>query len=156
LAAFRIVDGDTFLPVASTEEIDAVQDAIDATRGSSFTGAHTHIKRAAECLGEGRFADSVRESIHAVEAVARTLEPSAELSKALAKLEASANLHGAMKKGFAALYGYTSDENGIRHPLLDSGDAKVDEADAIFMIGACASFVTYLISKKRSAGIGGD
>jgi hypothetical protein len=35
------------------------------------------------------------------------------------------------------LYGYTSDQKGIRHPLLDDGTADVDEADAMFMIGAC-------------------
>jgi hypothetical protein len=45
----------------------------------------------------------------------------------------------------------TSDEKGIRHPLLDDGTAKVDETDALFMLGACAAFVSYLINKARSA-----
>jgi hypothetical protein len=29
----------------------------------------------------------------------------------------------------------------------------VDEADALFMLGACASFVSYLISKAAAAGV---
>lgn len=153
-AAFRIVGGDTFMPVATSEEVNAVENALGDTQNDTFAGAHKHLRNAAECLTAGSFADSVRESIHAVEAVARTLEPSAELSKALAKLESSANIHGAMKRGFAAIYGYTSDQGGIRHPLLESGDAAVDEADALFMIGACSSFVSYLIAKKAAAGIG--
>jgi hypothetical protein len=49
--------------------------------------------------------------------------------------------------------GYTSDENGIRHALLDDGTAKVDETDALFMIGACAAFVSYLLSKAHAAGL---
>jgi hypothetical protein len=101
----------------------------------------------------GNFADSVRESVHAVESVSRAIEPTAELSKALAELEKTASIHPALKKGFSAIYGYTSDEKGIRHPLIDSGEAAVDETDALFMIGACSSFVSYLIGKGRKAGL---
>jgi hypothetical protein len=31
--------------------------------------------------------------------------------------------------------------------------ANVDETDALFMIGACAAFVSYLIGKARSADL---
>ena len=58
-----------------------------------------------------------------------------------------------MKKAFLALYGYTCEEQGIRHPLLDDGTANVDETDALFMIGDCAAFVSYLIGKARSADL---
>jgi hypothetical protein len=58
-----------------------------------------------------------------------------------------------MKAGFKNLYGFTSDESGIRHPLLEKGTARVDEIDALFMIGACAAFVSYLINKARAAGL---
>jgi hypothetical protein len=93
---------------------------------------------------------SVQESIHAVESVSRTLDPSADLFKALARLEQKISIYAAMKKGFTSLYGYASDENGIRHALLEAGEAKVDEADALFMIGACAAFVSYLLNKERA------
>jgi hypothetical protein len=36
---------------------------------------------------------------------------------------------------------------------LDAGDAQADEADALFMIGACAAFVSYLVNKGRTAGL---
>lgn len=54
-----------------------------------------------------------------------------------------------MKKGFLALYGFTSDEQGIRHPLLDKNAAQVEETDALLMIEACAAFVSYLINRTR-------
>jgi hypothetical protein len=97
----------------------------------------------------------VRESIHA-EAVGRTLDPSADiLSKALKKLEGKISIHPAMKNGFTSLYAYTSDEKGIRHALLDESAAKVDETDALFMFGACAAFVSYLINEARTNGLFG-
>ena len=58
-----------------------------------------------------------------------------------------------MKSGFEKLYGYSSDEKGIRHALLDDPAAQVDETDALFMIGACAAFVSYLINKARNADL---
>ena len=44
------------------------------------------------------------------------------------------------------------DEKGIRHALTE-GKADVDMDDAVFMIGACASFVSYLVGKARAAGL---
>ena len=48
--------------------------------------------------------------------------------------------------------GYTSDEDGIRHALLEEQE-KVDIADAVFMFGACTSFTAYLVNKARTAGL---
>jgi len=62
-------------------------------------------------------------------------------------------MHGALKKGFLAIYGFTSDEQGIRHALLDKDAPDVDEVDALFMIGACSAFVSYLINKARLTGL---
>ncbi len=58
-----------------------------------------------------------------------------------------------MKAGFDSLYGYTSDSQGVRHALLDKGAPDVDETDALFMLGACAAFVSYLINRARAAGL---
>jgi hypothetical protein len=83
--------------------------------------------------------------------VARANAGTSSLAGALQRLESKANIHPALKRSFTSLYGFTSDEKGIRHPLLEGGAANVDETDAIFMIGACAAFVSYLINKHRAA-----
>jgi hypothetical protein len=119
---------------------------------SEFHGARAHLRDAGAALIAGDHTSSVRESIHGVESVARSLWPD-KLSTALASLEKSAAIHGGLKSGFLAICSYTSDEQGIRHPLIDGPLANVDETDALFMIGACASFVSYLIGKARSAGL---
>ncbi|MDH3236618.1 MAG: hypothetical protein OEQ29_24125 [Alphaproteobacteria bacterium] len=74
------------------------------------------------------------------------------LGKALKAIREKIGIHPSLEAGFQKIYGYTSDEGGNRHALLEDR-AKVDQHDAVFMLGACASFVTYLIGKGRAAGL---
>jgi hypothetical protein len=152
-AAYRLVDRTTIVPVGSDAELATLKRAFADVGTTEFQGARAHLRNAAEELTGGRYADSVRESIHAVESVVRVLEPSGDFSKALAKLESKVKIHGALKRGFSSIYGFTSDQEGIRHALLEAGAPAVDETDALFMIGACAAFVSYLINKSRNAGL---
>lgn len=152
-SAYRVLDRNTIIPVSSDRERATLERAFADLAASEFQGARSHLRSAGSELTSGNCAASVRESIHAVESVARTLEPSGQFGEALTKLEKSTVIHSALKRGFSAIYGYTSDEKGIRHPLLDDPQSNVDEADALFMIGACASFVSYMIHKARLAGL---
>jgi hypothetical protein len=147
------VDKRTIGPLGSPEEIGTLNKAFADLTAVEFRGAKAHLAKAAEALTLGQWADSVRESIHAVESVTRVLEPDADLSKALGRLAGSTGIHGSLKSGMIKLYGYSSDEQGIRHSLLEKGDASVDETDALFMLGACAAFVSYIINKARKAGL---
>jgi hypothetical protein len=151
--AYRVVDGQIICPIASDNERATIERAFSDLHEFGLHGARTHLRKAAEELMARRFADSVRESIHAVESAAEALETSGQLSKALDKLESSAGIHGAMKRAFLALYGYTSNAEGVRHALVFAEAPSVDETDALFMIGACAAFVSYLVNKARSAGL---
>jgi hypothetical protein len=153
-AAYRVVNGDTIAPISSSEEKDTLLRAFADLASTEFHGARQHLRLAAERATAGDWAGSIRESIHAVEATAKSLAPDTkELGPALAKLEAHGAIHKAMKQGFSSLYGFTSDEKGIRHALLDGEAAKVDQTDALFMLGACAAFVSYLINKARASGL---
>jgi hypothetical protein len=153
-AAYAIFEGDTIIPVGSDAERETLARAFADLAASEFHGAHAHLRNAGSELTAGKYGPSIRESIHAVEAVARVLEPKAKtLPPALSKLEKSARLHPALRNGFSNLYGFTSDEDGIRHALLDEPVAQVDETDALYMLGSCAAFVSYLINKARQAGL---
>ena len=66
-------------------------------------------------------------------------------------LAEKAEIHGALKAGFSKLYGFTSDEDGIRHAILDQPTVGFTEAK--FMIVACSAFVHYLILKSEEAGL---
>ena len=61
------------------------------------------------------------------------------MGDALKKIQ---NMHPAMQRAFAQLYGYTSDASGIRHSLVD--EPKISYADAKFMLVACSAFISYL------------
>jgi hypothetical protein len=153
-AAYVVVGRNTIVPIASDQERQAIDKAFADVATTEFGGARSHLRNAATELTAGRYPESVRESIHAVESVARVLDPSANtLDPALATLARSQTIHPALRAGFGRLYGFTNDEEGIRHPLLDEPVAAVDEADALYMLGSCASFASYLINKARQNGL---
>ena len=155
MCAYVVVDdGRTIAPMSLPEQGDSIKEAFQVLASGPFEGAQSHLRESAKCINEGDHAGSVRESIHAVESVARRLDPNAKtLTPALEALsKKGVTLHGAFKRGIEKLYGYSSDEPGIRHSLSDKS-ANVDLEDSVFMFGACASFSAYLVNKARKAGL---
>lgn len=148
-AAYRLIDNQ-IVAIGTAEQAAAVEQALVDATTSGIAAARRHLVKSGEELREGNWSDSVRESIHAVEAMARKINPQANtLGPALKKLERQGYIHGSLKAAFEKLYGYTNDERGIRHALSDE-EAQVDEGDALFMLGTCASFVSYLIAKSAT------
>lgn len=153
-AGYRLVDNRSLMPIADEMDAAIVEGAFLAIEQSGAEGARSHLHNAIGALSDGNWADSIRESILAVEAVSRKLSPKeSTLSAALLKLEKNKSIHTAMKNGFNTLYGWTNDEKGIRHSLIDSPTANVDEVDAMFMLGTCSAAVSYLVQRGRGAGL---
>ncbi len=145
-SAYRIVDLQ-IVAIGSGGQAEAFSQAVLDTNIVGASAARQHLISAGVALRDGNWANSVRESIHSVEAIARSIDPEAKtLGPALKSLERNGYLHGSLKSAFEKLYGYTNDEGGIRHALLED-QARVDETDALFMLGACASFVSYLVAR---------
>lgn len=144
LSAYRFV-GRLLVRITDEEEIDAIE---EATRlPASVRLVSQHLDAALRLLADRQrpdYRNSIKESISAVESYCALFvgQDKANLGAALSKLEAGAALHPALKKAFSALYGYTSDANGIRHALLDEADLNFD--DAKFMLVACSAFINYL------------
>ena len=65
------------------------------------------------------------------------------MGELLKHVEQKAPLHPALKDAFSRLYGYTSDEGGIRHALMDDSRAVTFE-EAKFMLVACSAFINYV------------
>ena len=97
------------------------------------------------------YRNSIKESISAVESACRLIGGGKTLADALKRIRDRIGLHPALEKGFSALYGYTSDEGGIRHALLE--ESTLDATDARFMLVACSAFVNFLVSKASELGI---
>ena len=144
-----VTDPATIYPATTSEEGQAIVDAIHELNDHGLNGARNHLIQSATFTNQGEWARSVHESISAVESVARQIAPGTNtLGAALNQLRSDGLLeHRALGQGLGNLYGYTSDEQGVRHSLLDQGQSNVGQDEAVFMLGACASFASYLWRK---------
>lgn len=132
-------------PLISGEQAEEVQIAIE-NRYAEVSG---HIKKALEFYKKRPVADyknSIKESISSIEALARIAlnKPNATLG-ALSK---SLNIHPAFKKAINELYGWTSDEGGIRHSE-NGKEFNTGEEEARFMLVECSALVNYIISRNE-------
>ena len=136
----------TIFPVTTSVEGTALIESLQTLRQAGLDGSTAHLRSAAQSINHHDWAGGVRESIHAVESVARKIDPEASktLKPALKSIEKQGMLHPALREALDKLYGYKSDQQGVRHALLDSANAKVGMDEAVFMLGACASFASYL------------
>jgi hypothetical protein len=84
-----------------------------------------------------------------------TEDSTATLGTAIKRLtKQGIQLHSAMEGAWGKLYGYTSDQRGIRHALSDGED--ISFAEAKYMLVSCSAFVSYLIQLAQDAGIALD
>ena len=111
MCAYTVIeDGPTIVPISLPEQRKSIQDAFRVLKPGLFKGARSHLRKSAECINNGDLAGSVRESIHAVESVARRLNADAKksLKPALDALSQKAPLHSAFKRGIENM-GYPLD-----------------------------------------------
>ncbi len=95
----------TILPAVTPQEGESIMGAINELRQAGLSGAGVHLRTAGELINDGDWPGAVRESINAVESVARLLAPDANtLGPALAELERGGRLHPALKEAFSRLY----------------------------------------------------
>ncbi len=141
------VSGNKVVPITNKEEIKCIEKA----QQTEYESVNIHIAKAVELFSKRPHADfenSIKESISAVEAMCCiiTNNKKATLGDALKKLESKGvKLHKALQIAMSSLYGYTSDEGGIRHGSIDFVGASSE--DAKYMLISCSAFVNYLIEK---------
>lgn len=148
LAGYRCLNG-SFVQVTSEVELDSIQQALNP---GAYVGVEVHLGSALDHLSRKQkpdYRNSIKEAISAVESMARELtgNDKATLGDALSKMEKEGKFHPALRKALSSLYGYTSDEDGIRHAMLDEPNVTVD--DAKFMLVACSAFVNYMKGKAQ-------
>lgn len=151
LSGYRLISG-KFAPITNTIEIESIESALN--HAETLNSTQVHLDLALDMLSNRTSPDyrnSIKESISAVEAMAKDLtgDPKATLGGALSEIERHGHMHPALKKGLTSLYGYTSDADGIRHALME--ESKLTSSDARFMLVACSAFINYMVSKKLDA-----
>jgi hypothetical protein len=143
-------------PITQPQEIAAIEAALQET--DLLPGTQTHLSAALQMLSDRQnpdYRNSIKESISAVEALVCLIaeNPKGTLGQAINAIVQSEKLtiHPDQLEAFRKLYHYTSDEDGIRHKILEQPNLSL--ADAKYMLASCASFVSYLIAKCAEAGI---
>lgn len=148
VSAYRILDG-LVVPITNKSEMGSISDAMN----TPFEACNIHIAKALELFANREkpdYENSIKESISAVESICSEITgiegAQATLGKTIKKLkDAGMHIHPAMENAFTSLYGYTSDEGGIRHGSIDFVEAPSE--DAKFMLITCSAFVNYLVEK---------
>lgn len=144
---YRFIDGE-ITPISDDIEVAEIEKSLDI----EFQGCKSHIRKALGFLSDREnpdYKNSIKESISAVESICQIIAQNskATLGEALKKLEEhGVKIHEAMKKSFSSLYGYTSDEGGIRH-CEGMFESNVTFEEAKFMLVSCSAFVNYLIAE---------
>ncbi len=145
-SGYRFI-GEEIVQITDEEELAEIEEVLVLT--DKFSPVSKHIKNALQKLSnrkERDYRNSIKESISAVESMCNLITgEKATLTDALKKLEKHINIHPALKNGFKKIYGYTSDEDGIRHSMLE--EPKIEFEDAKYMLISCSAFINYLKSK---------
>lgn len=140
---YRFINGQ-LTPITDETELQSVEEAVK----SNDDNVSQHFDKALRFLSDRDnpdYANSIKESISAVEAMCSTINgKAATLGDALKSLEGNdVNIHPALKDAFQKLYGYASDAKGVRH-AGQIGGKNATFAEAKFMLVVCAAFVNYL------------
>lgn len=144
---YRFV-GENIVAITDDVEIKEVEQSLDI----KFKGCKAQIQNALRLLADRDkpdYKNSIKESISAVESICQiiTNNNKATLGEAIKKLNVKGiKMHVALKNAFSALYGYTSDEGGIRH-AEGMFESEVSFEEAKFMLVSCCAFINYLIAE---------
>lgn len=149
---YRFVDG-RITPITDKNEIESIEDACN----NKFDGVRAQIKKAVGFIADREHKDyknCIKESILAVESICSIIvgNEKATLGQAIKRLEDNGLIiHPALERAFLSLYGYTSDEGGIRHSEgMFESDVSFEEAK--FMLVSCSAFVNYLTANYGKVG----
>ena len=148
LSAYRIVDK-IVVPITNEGELGTIQSA----KQTKYDSVNIHIEKALSLYADRKnpdYENSIKESISAVESLCCIITgqtgANSTLGKTIKKLkDKGIHIHPSMENAFSSLYGYTSDENGIRHGGIDFTNAPSE--DAKYMLISCSAFINYLIEK---------
>ena len=140
-SAYRFV-GSLLAPITNRHEMAELESAMHLS--GRFDGASKQVARALELLHDRNhpdFRNAIKEAISAVESAVEVVTGVNDLRKGLQKL----GMHSQLTQAWSNMYNWTSDEDGIRHAMIEDPQIGLDEAR--YMVVTCSAFVNYLVGK---------
>ena len=142
-SAYKIV-GKFVTEITSEQEITEIETA----RQIPFDSAKSHLEKALALFSDREnpdYENSIKESIHAVESIAKEITGKENSLNALTQ---ELKLHPNLTNGLNELYNWTS-KDGIRHGKSGK-PLSVDQDTARFMLVTCSAFVNYIIARHQT------
>ena len=141
---WRLVDGE-LVPISSPADVAAVVEVLE----SAPRLVRAHIARALDNLSQRpdpNVHGAIAEAIKAVESVAKhVLGRSKGTYGALKQSLVARGAHPSFAHAFDKLYGYTSDEGGLRHGFKPGDDPTKHVAEGRLFVVMASAYVNYLL-----------
>lgn len=138
-SAYRIVEG-LVVPVIDKQEIAEIETALK-------TSAKGCLEKSLTLFSDREnpdYENSIKESIHAVESIAKEITGKEQSLNALTQ---ELKLHPNLTSALNELYNWTS-KDGIRH-AKSGKPLSVNQDTARFMLVTCSAFVNYIIAGNQ-------
>lgn len=134
--------------ITNSEEIECINQA----GNSIFKSVNEHIDKAVRYISEKDkdYENSIKESVSALETLCSIIseENNKTLGETIKIISKEKKIHPSLKEAILKLYGFASDEPGVRHGSGKEGnDITFDEAKAVLVI--CSAIINYLISMYK-------
>lgn len=142
-SAYRIINNQV-VEITSEEEIAEIEKVF--SQPDELNPVKQHLNKALRNFSNREkpdYENSIKESISALESLAKLLTKN---KGTLNSLITQLNIHQALKDSITKLYGWASDNGGIRHGSSGE-DSKADEEEARFILITCSALVNYLVVK---------
>ena len=150
-----IVDTDrlpTICPAATEQEGEALQLAFKELMDAQQNVAYSHLQEATDQWNQGKWEASVVASVKAVESVAKHVSGNdgtlSDIIKVFRNGKGPFKIHPTLLTCLDKTYAYRGDR--AAHGKADPA-ASVGSEEALALLGVCASFCTFLLSKHRAA-----
>ncbi|MEW6012240.1 MAG: AbiJ-NTD4 domain-containing protein [Elusimicrobiota bacterium] len=144
-APYRLIKGH-IAPLTNKEEINEIEKALE--ENDKLIQAKKHIEKALILFSDRTnpdYENSIKEAISAIETLSKKILK--DEKGTLGELIKKTDLHPALKDGINKIYGWTSDEGGLRHGNKPEQKNKYLENESRFMLIFCSALFNYLVSK---------
>ena len=142
MSAYRFVDN-YIASIIDEVEIGELEGALNC----KYTPVKKHLSNALKLLESSDYQNSIKESITAVESLAKIItKQEKDLASYIKAMDIDLNRQ--FKTSMINLYGWTCKEDGIRHGHTKE-ELKTSFEEAKYMLVSCSAFVNYLIAKNK-------
>lgn len=130
--------------ITNKEEINTIKEATNTV----YDNVNKHISKAISYISETEkdYRNSIKESVTAVETLCSIVsgKDKGTLGETINIIAKEKHMHSALKEAISKLYGFASDEPGIRHGSSKEGnDIAFD--DAKFILVTCSAIINYIL-----------